>query len=376
MMWYGSGMRKLASIQKIESLTPIEGADKILLAKVLGWNLVVKIEEFKVGDLCVYFEIDSVLDSTNPYFNHLKKDGKLKHLRTIKLRGQVSQGLALPISCLSHYGSVEKKGDVTSLIFYNSGIAIPMDLDIGTDVSDVTKTTKYEPQIPACLSGMAKGNFPSFLRKTDEPRVQNFPDVLREIYGVEMIGTMKCDGTSTTYYLRDEEFGVCSRNLNLKETEENSQWIMARKLDIETKMRKFRDFAKYHDWDFKDFAIQGELCGNSIQANKMKLDGLDIFFFNFWDITNHKYRSFETLQNFCKLSDLKTVPVVFKGILPTDLLNVDSILKYADKLNYYDNIPAEGIVWRPFVERESDILNGRLSFKTISNRFLLNSENN
>jgi RNA ligase (TIGR02306 family) len=223
---------------------------------------------------------------------------------------------------------------------------------------------------------MAKGNFPSFLKKTDEPRVQNFPDVLKEIYGIEMIGTMKCDGTSTTYYLREDEFGVCSRNLNLTETPDNSQWAMARKLDIEGKMRKFRDLAKYHDWDFKDFAIQGELCGNSIQANKMKLDGLNIFFFNFWDITNHKYRSFETLQNFCKLSELQTVPVVFRGILPNDLLTVESILRHADKLDYPNGGPAEGIVWRSFIEKDSMVLGGRLSFKTNSNRFLLKSENN
>lgn len=365
-------MRKLASIQKIENLEPIEGADRILKATVLGWNLVVKKEEFKIGDKCVYFEIDSILDSTNPAYDHLKKDGKLKHLKTIKLRGQISQGLALPLSCLNHYGSVEDRNGLISLMEINGGMSFPsIDLEIGTDVTDVTKTEKYEPQIPACLTGLAKGNFPHFLRKTDEPRIQNYPDIFSEIGDEPMIGTMKCDGTSTTFYLKDDEFGVCSRNLNLKENDTNSQWLIARKLDIETKMKQFREIAVSNGWDFKNFSIQGELVGPGIQANRMGLKEPDIFLFNFWDIDNQKYRSFDTLRYFCRSTGIKHVPVLFEGVLTDDMKSVKSLLDISEKVNYDNGHPCEGIVWRTFRETESKIISGRMSFKSISNRFLL-----
>lgn len=366
-------MRKLASIQKIDNLEPIEGADKILKATVLGWNLVVKKEEFKIGDLCVYFEIDSILDSTNPHYDHLKRDGKLKHLKTIKLRGQISQGLALPISCLKHYGHVSYGVLVPSVKFdeIKNEPILPIILEVGTDVTEITKTEKYEPQIPACLTGLAKGNFPHFLRKTDEPRIQNYPNIFDEIKDLDMIGTMKCDGTSTTFYLKDDEFGVCSRNLNLKENDTNSQWLIARKLNIEDKMREYRDMAIALGWDFKNFSIQGELVGPGIQANRMGLKEPKIFLFNFWDIDNQKYRSFETLRNFCKVSGLEHVPVLFEGKLTDNMLSVKNLLDISDKLNYENGHPCEGIVWRPYSEIDSKIIGGRLSFKSISNRFLL-----
>ncbi len=370
-------MRKLASIQRIEKLEEIPGGDKILKATVLGWNLVVRRTEFAVGDLCVYFEIDSILDSTNPAYEHLKKDGKLKHLKTIKLKGQISQGLALPISCLGHYGTLfyigsrgfelVKKIGPDELIKDND----PIRLDIGLDVTELTNTEKYEIQIPACLTGLAKGNFPHFLRKTDEPRIQNYPEIINEIKGADMIGTLKCDGTSTTFYLKDDEFGVCSRNLNLKETEENSQWSIARKLDIEKKMREYRDRAIEHGWDFTDFAIQGELVGPGIQANRMGLEKPNVFFFNFWDIKNQKYRSFETLRNFCKNVGLETVPCIFEGTITEEMLSVQSLLNISEKLNYSNGYPAEGIVWRTYKETYSECLKSRTSFKSISNRFLL-----
>jgi len=139
-------MRKLASIQRIKNLEPIAGADAIEKATVLGWQLVVKKGEFAIGDLCVYCEIDSRLPD-RPEFEFLKARGM--RIRTVRLRGQISQGICFPLSILPVYTDVQEDTDVTEL------------LDI----------TKYEPPIPAQLAGVAKGLFPSFIPKTDETRV-------------------------------------------------------------------------------------------------------------------------------------------------------------------------------------------------------------
>ena len=139
-------MRKLASIQRIKALEPIPDADSIEKATVLGWQLVVKKGEFQVGDLCVYCEVDCLLPD-RPEFEFLKNRGS--RIRTIRLRGQVSQGICFPLSILPAGTPIEEDLEVTEL------------LDI----------VKFEPPIPACLAGIQKGEFPSFIPKTDETRV-------------------------------------------------------------------------------------------------------------------------------------------------------------------------------------------------------------
>lgn len=146
-------MRKLASIQRIKALEPIEGADAIERATVLGWQLVVKKDEFRVGELCIYCEIDSILPE-KPEFEFLKSRGM--RIRTIRLRGQISQGICFPLSFLPAETLIEEDSDVTEIL----GV------------------TKYEPPIPASLAGVMKGAFPSFIPKTDETRVQ----VLQNMY--------------------------------------------------------------------------------------------------------------------------------------------------------------------------------------------------
>ena len=333
--------RKLASIQTILSLSPIVGADAILLAKVLGWELVVKKTEFQVGDRCVYFEIDSVLPIAQ-WNDHLRKEpNKPLRIKTIRLRGQLSQGLAMPLSIIPT-GEYEMGQDVTTLV----GV------------------TKYEPVVPAHLSGMAKGNFPEFLHKTDETRLQSEPRVLDEAIskGLVLVGTLKMDGTSFTAYRRDDEFGVCSRNLDLKETEGNAHWRMARKLKLEEILRS----------EPRNLSIQGEICGPSIQANRLGLSESKLYLFNLFDIDAGKYLSHTELSAFAEKHMLNMVPTVYRldfgGVVgPRD---VNHLLDIANNLNYDNGTPAEGIVWRSMCETYSDVLKGRMSFKTISNRFL------
>jgi RNA ligase (TIGR02306 family) len=333
--------RKLASIQTILSLSPIVGADAILLAKVLGWELVVKKTEFQVGDRCVFFEIDSVLPIAQ-WNDHLRKEpNKPLRIKTIRLRGQLSQGLAMPLSIIP------------------TG-----EYEIGTDVTTLVGVTKYEPVVPAHLSGMAKGNFPAFLHKTDETRLQSEPKVLDEAIskGLVLVGTLKMDGTSFTAYRRDDEFGVCSRNLDLKETEGNAHWRMARKLKLEEILRN----------EPRNLSIQGEIVGPSIQANRLGLSESKLYLFNLFDIDTGKYLSHTELSAFAEKHMLNMVPTVYRldfgGVVgPRD---VNHLLNIANNLNYDNGTPAEGIVWRSMCETYSDVLKGRMSFKTISNRFL------
>lgn len=336
--------RKLASIQVIKDLRSIPNADAIVCAQVLGWECVVKKNEFSVNDKCVYFEIDSVLPISS-WNDHLRKEADKKlRVKTIRLRGQLSQGLALPLSILP-VGEYEVGMDVTSLI--------------GVE--------KYESAVPTHLAGLVKGNFPSFLHKTDEVRLQSIPEVLDEISSknISMIATLKMDGTSFTAYRRDDEFGVCSRNLNLKETEGNAHWRMARKLKLEEILRS----------EDRNLCIQGEICGPSIQANRLGLKEPELYIFNLFDIDTGKYLGYDDMKNFAMKYNLRTVPFLhvgwFNELDGNKRWSVNDLLNFANELNYDNGTPAEGVVWRPTAETYSEVLKGRLSFKTISNRFLL-----
>lgn len=332
--------RKLASIQIIKDIRPIPNADAIVCVQILGWECVAKKNEFNVGDKCVYFEIDSVLPIES-WNDHLRKepDKKLR-VKTIRLRGQLSQGLALPLSIL------------------------PLgEYQVGDDVTNIAGVEKYEPVVPAELTGKVKGTRPSWIPKTDESRLQSFPDALSELVSSDIvIGTMKMDGSSITCYIKDGVFGVTSRNMELLETENNAYWKAVRESNIEEKMRKY--------FEGRNIAAQGELCGNSIQGNRMGEKKLVIYFYNLYDIDKCEYLSDEILSNFTSACDLERVPVVFVGKL-SDNTTVSDLLEKANNLNYSNGTPAEGIVWRPRIETHSNVLNGRLSIKAISNRYLL-----
>jgi len=268
--------RKLASIQVIKELSNIDGADNIEIAHILGWKVVVKKGDFKVGEKVIYCEIDSVLPD-KPEFEFLKPRGM--RIKTIRLRGQVSQGICFPISILPvGYEPIED-----------------------FDCTDILNITKYEPVIPACLSGIAKGKFPSFIPKTDETRVQVLQKLLDKYRGEKCYVTEKLDGSSATFYIKDGEFGVCSRNLELLEDEENSFWKVARQFDIENKLRQIG----------KNIAIQGELVGEGIQGNKLKLKGQRVYFFNAFDIDKFEYLNFESFGNLLLKLDLLTVPIIY-----------------------------------------------------------------
>jgi RNA ligase (TIGR02306 family) len=337
-------MRKLASIERIIDIVPIENADRIEVAKVLGWNLIVKKDSFSIGDFCVYFEVDSlipeeILKKANLWDEETDKgrlDGKEgNRLKTRRLRGVVSQGLALPLSDFSFSTECVEGNDVTELL--------------GVE--------KYEPPISVQLAGKVKGIFPSFLKKTDSTRLQGYPKLLDEFKGLDCYVTIKIDGTSSTYYNFDNEFGVCSRNMNLLETEGNTYWEMARKYNLEELTRG------------RDICIQGETYGEGIQANRLGVSGHNLAIFDIYDIKSGNYFNYEDFKEFCIGNGLPMVDVIYEGEFKWG--SIDELIEYSSAQNYGNGKPAEGIVIRPMVERYSNVLGERLACKVISPRFLV-----
>lgn len=340
--------RKLASIRKISNISPIEGADMIELVIVDGWKVVVaKNVGHKVGDLVIYCEIDSFLPIKEE-FEFLRKSSYKKmvdgtegfRLKTIKLRGQVSQGLILPISVL----------------YDNRDLSAFDELTVGDDVTSILGIVKYEPPIPAELAGKVKGLFPSFIPKTDEERIQNLSGEIPNWKDKTFYVTEKLDGSSATVYYKDGVFGICSRNLELLETEGNTFWKVARELDLENKMREYG----------VNISLQGELIGEGIQGNPYKIKGQTIKFFNLFDIDLQEYHTLSMFETIVKKQfGLDTVPILDRHFKLPD--TVEEILKFADdKSELNRTFDREGVVIRS--------LDRKISFKAISNKFLLNEK--
>jgi len=338
--------RKLASIQKIISLDPIPEADKIEKATVLGWEVVVEKGIHKVGDLVVYFEIDSLLPkkSWSEFLFRDKDKSDRYRLKTVKLKGQVSQGLIVPLSILS----VEQNN--------NNGI---QEWQEGEDITDLLDIKKYEPYIPANLQGVIKSTFPYFIPKTDEDRIQTIPIILTKYRGQMCYVTEKIDGSSMTVYLRDGEFGVCSRNIDLKESDENAYWKKAREIKLENKLKKLQG----------NWALQGELCGQGIQKNIYQMKTTEFLIYNMFNIDKHSYLSFMDMLFYCTDMGLSTVPIISTHfMLDGDVQKFVSLSKGNSILN--KKVKREGIVVRTR-DLIIDPKYGRVSFKVVNPDFLL-----
>jgi RNA ligase (TIGR02306 family) len=342
-------LRKLASIQLIEALRPIEGADAIEVAEVLGWDVVVKKGEFRPGDLCVYFEIDSFLP-VREEFEFLRSSSHRSHpelgegfrLRTVKLRGQISQGLALPTTVFERDGLAGYK-------------------DVGKDVTEDLCVRKYEVPITGkALAGNAKGNFPDFIRKTDQERIQNLRGKIASFAAETFEVTLKLDGSSMTVYHKDGEVGVCSRNIDLKDEDGSKFWEVAKRSGLVGALKSL-------NWDI---AVQGELMGPGVQGNRENFPTHRMFVFDIWNIDlqryltpEERYKALETLEGAGAV--LESVPIEGIVAFPPEecAWGVPDFLQIAERPSLNHPI-AEGVVFK------SHRPNGP-TFKAISNRFLL-----
>jgi RNA ligase (TIGR02306 family) len=342
-------MRKLASVRTISEIKPIEGADLIEVVKVDNWKVVAQKGEFKVGDKVVYFEIDSFLPIREE-FEFLRKSSYRKladesegfRLRTIRLRGQVSQGLVMPLDIIYSERIVFEK---------NTVLFEPKN---GDDVTELLDVVKFDPPLPAELAGDAVGNFPSFIVKTDEERIQNLTDEYENYKKFKFFASEKMDGSSSTFFLNEGEFGVCTRNYQMKINPDNTFGRILSATNLEDKLRAFG----------RNLAIQGEIVGEGVQDNKYKLKGQKLLVYNIFDIDIFDYVSKEEMLKICNEFGLETVPTILVDFtLPETIEELLEIANGKSVLNA--NTIREGLVW---VSIDSPV---RISFKTISNTFLL-----
>lgn len=326
-------MRKLVSIQKINGLFPIAGADKIEMARVLGWELVVKKEEFSVGDLCVYGEIDSIFPPENPVFAYLEG----KRIKTAKMRGQISQGIAFPLSILP-------TGDYRE----------------GDDVTEILGVTKYEPE--PVEAGQNVAQFPEWIVKTDEDRIQTRPELIEPAQVREnepYLATEKLDGCSATYYLNLREaghpFGVCSRGQEILTADQTVYWRVAAELNLPEMLKKLADRHQA-----SQVVLQGEIIGEGVQKNKYKVKGLELYCFNL--LLDGRKHTAPEIKELLDGTGLKTVPVAAENLaIPEDMTEMVKLAEGQSLVN--PQIRREGIVVRS--------LNHRVSFKVINPQFLL-----
>lgn len=238
-------------------------------------------------------------------------------------------------------------------------------LEIGTDVTQLLLIQKFENPIPASLAGKVKGYFPGFIQKTDEERIQNFDSMQYAIWVLDQntsnaeskmyfYATEKLDGSSATFYIKDGEFGVCSRNLELLEDDTNTFWKVAKNLNLKEKMMSLG----------RNICIQGELIGEGIQGNPYKIKGQTVKFFNAFDISKQERCNLGELRYIVKDLGLELVPIIENFKLP---LTRDELLEMAEgKSELNTGTEREGLVIRSY--------DMKVSFKVISNKFLLKNE--
>lgn len=345
-------MRKLASIRRIADIRPIPDADAIEVAVVDGWRVVVKKGEYKPGDLAVYLEIDSwVPHALAPFLSKgqvpREYNGVLgEKLRTIKLRGQVSQGLLLKLE------TVPEKGISNAVPFIEDGRIRHQVVngDEGSDVTEILRIQKWEAEIPAQLAGQVRGAFPtSLIPKTDQERIQNCFAEIEDKGDVDYEVTMKLDGTSCTIFRWEGELRVASRNLELKINDENKDNTLVKMaLAVGDKI-------------VNGLAMQGEIMGPGIQGNREGFKDHRFFVFDIFDIREHRYINPVGRRRMCENLGLEHVPV-----LGTDWLaprSVEEGLALAEGPSINHKI-REGLVWKCNS-------NPSFSFKTIANNFLL-----
>jgi len=343
-------MRKLATIRRISNIKPIPNADKIEVATVDGWQVVIKKGEFSVGELCIYCEVDSFLP-IKPEFEFLRKSSYRKfpdgregfRLKTIKMKGQVSQGLILPLDVITGLMSIDQDDNEIghSLLF--------------RDVTDILGIVLYDPPIPACLNGKVIGLFPSFIPKTDEERFQNLSMVLSKYSGNKFYVTEKIDGTSTTIYVKDGRVGVCSRNLELDMSDVNNKYIKTfTEMGLIDKLQIFS----------RNLAIQGELVGPGIQRNLYKRTKAEIYVYSIFNIDTQSYLSYNEFLFMLNYFQLNSVPIVDSNFVYE---GQDLLLMADGKSLLNPELDREGLVFRTV-----DL--PKFSFKSISNKFLLINE--
>lgn len=364
--------RKLVTVRVIDEVRKHPNADVLDLVKIGGWQCVSKLGTFKAGDRCVYVEIDSFVPTSHLAFaflekNAIKWNGRVgARIKTIRLRQEISQGLLVPISEFPELVGANLEPE-------------------SEDLASLLGIEKWERALSPQLAGTARGNFPGFLHKTDQERVQNYwngfgmrgqvdtveythPEtgelvtyerprkyVRDTLYEV----TIKLDGSSMTVYRRDEDFGVCSRNLDLAETDANTFWQVARELNLRDRMNALG----------RNLALQGELIGPGIQGNNDKISAPGFYVFDVFDIDKHAMLNaheradvLSTLYAAVSGPIIREVPCIEHRHF--DFETIEAALTYAEGASLNEGSRREGVVFKSVEDPD-------FSFKIISNAYLM-----
>ena len=376
--------RALAYTTKVLSIEPINGADNIELVTVLGWKVIAKKNEFKVGDLCVYFEIDSKLPVAEWSEFMASKHYKVKTMKLSKF-GVISQGLALPLDVFDVEMPIVENVDVTDLL------KVTYSVEEDNIRKNGNPNAKYESmkarhkklfkkpwakwmmkrawgrKVMFFFFGKKKDNpkgFPTFISKTDEERVENQPWRIGD--GKTYLCTEKLDGTSCTYALERKgknkfEYYVCSRNVRQADRDQecyhdsNIYWELEDKYHIEEHLKEYLNIFPSLKW----VCIQGEGVGN-VQGNPLKLKENDLYVFNFKDSARGRYSS-ETGKELIEGWGMKWVPIIGEVQMPDTMEELKALADGPSTVN--SDVLREGFVYRS--------LDGQDSFKNVSNQFLL-----
>lgn len=346
-------MRKLASVQRIWQIDPIEGADRIELAHVLGWQCVVNKGVFRPGDTGVYFEIDSFLP-IDPRFEFLRATsykntdimGEGFRLRTIKFKGQVSQGLLLPLNAFPE---------------------IDQAADVGYDVTQLLNVRKWEIEERATTGGNVIGELPYDVPHTDETRVQAEPGLIKEFAGLEYYISTKMDGSSHSLSIDENGFHVCGHNYEYKDDGSSSFYEFIKSRGYRDAMESFAA-----DNEFRTLTIQGEFCAPGIQKNRLRLAKPEWYVFTIR--VNGERVALHEMKIMCARLGMPTVPIEEIGTdLPSKYPTVESLLERADG-DYPNGGKKEGIVIRPTKPVYCPLISAPLSMKVVNNKYLLKQE--
>lgn len=342
--------RKLVTIRRIKEIKRIPDADAIEIAVVDGWQCVVKKGMHWPNERVLYFEIDSFLPEHEEFeflrASSFKRMTDWQHgfrLRTIKLRGQLSQGLVMKLDVLHKFG-------MTASDIANWG---------DEDLAPYIGVIKWDPPLPANLAGEVEGFFPSFIPKTDQERIQNcYEELHKRLLDDFFEVTLKLDGSSMTVFLHQDTFGVCSRNMQLKVNDENKEHNAfvrcAIDLDLESILRNS---------GFDSIAIQGELMGPGVQGNREKLNKLSFYVFDMYNINTGRKFNPDFVREFCFKHELDHAPII-NPHMSLRWKTCAEILEMADKAHSIKHEIAEGLVFK-------SVHDSSVSFKAISNRYLL-----
>ncbi|MDR0389882.1 MAG: RNA ligase (ATP) [Spirochaetaceae bacterium] len=330
-------MRALVTIQKVKAIKAIPDSDFLEAAHIMGWTCVVKKGEFKEGDLGVYFEVDSFLP-VDPRYEFLRTssyrensdNGRGFRIRTAKMRGQLSQGLFLPLAQFPELAGSAEGDDVTEKL-------------------DVKKW--YIPET-AGAGGTIIGERPAGIPASDEIRIQSALELLEELQGKAYYITTKMDGTSGIVYFIDGKIGCCSRNKEIKDEKDALYWAPVYQYGLKEKLLNYG----------KNIVLTGEICGPGIQRNKLRLSSPAWYVFDVKDWDSGSYVPYDRAIEICAALEVPFVPLEERG--EHFAYTLEELLEKA-RGKYPSGLDKEGIVVRAAQAPKS------VSFKVLNNDALL-----